>query len=291
MAKIVDIDNAPGDVDGLTKSLGEAVTATAEQNKVDEPKNDKVDDAGNNVVNNEDPLAGTKFEGKSVEDLLSSYKNLESAYGRMANDLGSQRKLTDRLLDLKRDDDLQSNAPVDPPKIDSAQLLENPTEALDRVMSDREARIRQEYDDRLTQFESQLAADRLLARHPDVVELGQSAEFQAWAQETPIRSQVAQRAAAGDFDAADALLTEYKADQKETINLKTPSEDTLKVDVDAAKKVALESSATPSPDGASSGKTYRRADMIQLKIERPDVWADPAFQAEILKAYSEGRVK
>lgn len=278
MANIVDVDNAPGDLDALQKSLTEAVTATTETDE-------GVSEESIQADLNDNPLAGTKFEGKDISDILDSYKNLESAYGRMANDLGTQRKLTDRLLDLKREDDLQSNAPEPLPKVDGAELLDNPTEALDRYTAAREARIRQEYDDRLTQFEAQLQADKFMQKHPDFMTLGQSDDFRNWAQNNPIRSRVAQQAANGDWDAADALLSEYKEAQKTA----APAAD---AGVDEAKKVALETSAQGNaPDGQSSGKIYRRADMIDLKINKPHVWADPAFQAEILKAYSEGRVK
>ncbi len=284
MASIVDVDNAPGDLEGLEKALSEAVV---EQTKEDDNNDtENKDDAGNNVANS-DPLAGTKFEGKSVDQILESYKNLESAYGRMANDLGTQRKLTDRLLDLKREDDLQSNAPQ-PVKLDGAELLDNPTEALDRYVSEREARIRKEYDDRLTQFEAQLQADRFMQKHPDFMTTGQSDEFQRWALATPVRAQVAQRASQGDWDAADALMTEYKEANNAAAAAAAPAADAGVAD---AKKVALESSNQAGAEGASSGRIYRRADLIDLKIRKPDVYGDPAFQAEILKAYSEGRVK
>ena len=276
MASIVDVDNAPGDLDELQKSLTEAVTVTT---VTPEPKKEVTPEP------NKDPLAGTKFAGKTVEDILDSYKNLESAYGKMANDLGTQRKLTDRLLDLKRDEDLKSNAP-EPIKLDSAELLDNPTEALDRYTAAREARIRKEYDERLSGFETQLQADRFMRKHPDFMTLGQSEEFRNWAQNNPIRSRVAQQAAAGDWDAADALLSEYKEVQKTVQPEKAPT-----ADLEAAKKVALESSAQGGAEGASRGKVYRRADLIDLKIRKPHIYQDPAFQAEILKAYSEGRVK
>lgn len=284
MASIVDVDNAPGNLEELEQNLSEAVLANQKSGSKDgnEGKSDPAPKSG-------DPLAGTKFEGKSVEEILESYNNLQSAYGRMANDLGTQRKLTDRLLDLKRDEDLMQNTPEkkeEPlPEISSSELLDNPTSALDRVMAAREARIRQEYDQRLSQFEQQLRTDKFVAKHPDYLELGQSEEFRAWATGDPIRNQVAQRAAQGDFDAADALLTEYKKS-----NRRDSSGNNLRDnDMEEARRVGMESSNTAG--AANTGKVYRRADLIDLKINKPHIYSDPAFQAEILKAYSEGRVK
>lgn len=278
MASLVDVQNDPGDIDGLEKSLTEAVTAGKTSATV--PSQEAAQAA-------KDPLAGSKFEGKSTEEILDSYNNLQSAYGRMANDLGTQRKLTDQLLDLKRDNDLQSNAAPVYSKVDPAQLLNDPTQALDQYLSEREAKIRSTYDDRLSQMEAKLQADKFMAKHPDFMETGQSDDFRNWAVATPVRSKAASLAAQGDWDAADALLQEYKVEAKKS---KAPSTDSLaKEGIDAARKVSLESAA--SEGSTSSGKIYRRADLIELKLRKPNVYGDPGFQAEILKAYSEGRVK
>jgi hypothetical protein len=277
MASLVDVQNDPGDVEGLQKSLTEAVTAekALQQDPTPAPAETK------------DPLAGSKFQGKSMEDILESYNNLESAYGRMANDLGTQRKLTDQLLDLKRDNDLQSNAVEPLPKVDPAQLLDDPTQALDSYLAEREARIRSTYDQRLSQMEANLQADKFMQKHPDFMETGQSEDFRNWATATPIRSKAAAMAAQGDWDAADALLQEYKAEGRKS---EAPSTDSVEAEARAAaKQVSLESAA--SEGGTSSGKIYRRADLIELKLRKPHVYGDPGFQAEILKAYSEGRVK
>jgi hypothetical protein len=156
MASIVDVDNTPGDVEGLEKSLAEAVTA---DKRPEDQKTNKMEPS----EASQDPLKGTKFEGKGIEEILDSYNNLQSAYGRMANDLGTQRKLTDQLLDLKRDNDLQSNAQQDSlPKVDPAQLLDDPTQALDGYLAEREARNQRMYDERLAQMEAQMQADRFM---------------------------------------------------------------------------------------------------------------------------------
>jgi hypothetical protein len=41
--------------------------------------------------------------------------------------------------------------------------------------------------------------------------------------------------------------------------------------------------------GETSKKVYRRADLIRLRLENPDRY--DALSDEIMKAYSEGRVK
>ncbi len=279
MANIVDVDNAPGNLDELESSLREAVVE--EGSKAEEPEPEPTPEP-----QNADPLAGTKFEGKSLEDILDSYNNLQSAYGRMANDLGTQRKLTDRLLDLKRSEDLESNAP-EPYQITGAELLDNPTKALDDVLTANNARVTGSIEEKLQNLEAQLQQDRFMQKHPDVMTLGQDEAFLQWTQDSPIKAQLAQKAAAGDWDAADALLTEYKSQPKPE---PTPQPDDSAA-LEEARKAQLESTNQASDEAASKGKVYRRADMIDLKINKPHVWSDPAFQQEILKAYAEGRVK
>lgn len=289
MASIVEPQNDPGDVEGVEQALKEAITQDnrPEETKVRpmEPSEvTKQKQQEQHEQEEQNPLAGTKFEGKSMEDLLESYNNLQSAYGRMANDLGTQRKLTDQLLNLKREEDLSSNEPAPLPEVDTNSLLDNPTQTLDRYISEREARLRKEYDERLSQYESQLQTDRFMQKHPDFMELGQSTKFREWATGDPIRARVANAAAQGDWEAADTLLTQYKQAQA------NPAADAAsKEGLEAARKAGTESAA--SAGASSSDKVYRRADLIELKLRKPHVYSDPAFQNEILKAYSEGRVK
>src|SRR6056297_1567571 len=42
-----------------------------------------------------------KFQGKSFEDVVDMYRNLEKDYGRKGNEVGELRKLTDELLQLE----------------------------------------------------------------------------------------------------------------------------------------------------------------------------------------------
>ena len=86
-------------------------------------------------------------------------------------------------------------------------------------------------------------------------------------------------------DAADALLNEYKSSVKPKKTVDSASTEGL----EEARKIGLE---TAAQDGSGeSGRYYRRADLIELKLKKPHIYADPEFQREILKAYAEKRVK
>lgn len=284
MSSLVDIaDDTPGNLATIEKDLAESVAAS-------------------NVNNVEAPVAKTpdasklpeKLRGKSLEDVAEMYINIESAMGRMANDLGTQRKLTDRLLDLKRAEDLGKQAPQ-AADVKTSDLLERPTETLEKFASQRERSLKDTYDQRIAQLEGSLAQQRFEQKHSDYQTTANDPAFVSWVQKSSFRTKVAQAAYNGDWSAADELLTEYKS-IKVTVVPKTDAksgntnEDGLK----AARAASLDSSGASS-DGAGSGKApgkiYRRADLMQLRISKPDQYYDEGFQAEILLAHSQGRVK
>ncbi len=279
MTELVDPTNDPGDLEGLEKDLQEAVTmeAPVEVEKSHIPEDNRIgDEPGYELP--------AKYKGKSHQDVIDMHKNLESAYGRMANDLGTQRKLTDRLLDLKRTDDLSQNSPEPLPEVSSSDLLDDPTKALGNYLDAREQRLAADTEARLSGIEATMQRESFMAKHSDYESVANSQEFAAWVQLSPLRVRSAQAAIDGDWQAADEILDEYKLAQ----NVAPPKADPL----EEARQAGLTSSQA-SPDAASpSGKkTYRRADLIRLRLEKPEVYSDPGFQTEILAAYDEGRVK
>jgi hypothetical protein len=271
--------NQPGDLNQLQKDLQEAVSLTGASQQAGS-QNQQQPDSGNSGVPD-------KFKGKSLEDVVGMYQDLHSQYGRMANDLGTQRKLTDRLLDLKRNEDLQNNSGPALPTIKSDDLLDSPAAAIDKVVSARLDQERQRLDSRLGQLEANMAQERFVTKHPDYQSVASSADFISWVGNSQFRQRVAAQASQGDFLAADEIISEYKATrQRSNAADTTQSGDNL----EAARKAALEGGSTPEGK-AGTGKVYRRADLIRLKVEKPRVYSDPQFQAEIMKAYAEGRVR
>lgn len=274
---LVDAAEGSGNLSDLEKDLSEAVSSrkTPSGNKPAVKKEDNVEDDG----------LPPKLKGKTPQEIAAMYVNLESAYGRMANDLGTQRKMTDRLLDLKRDTDLNNNGQPAKVEIKSSELLENPTEALERFSQAREAQS----NSRLADMERRLAAQAFVAAHPDYQAYENNAEFTQWITSAPSRARVAAAAANGDWSAAADLLTEFKSSRKavEEDEVADDEADARK----AAKKASLESGSQGTAGAKKGGKVYKRADLMRLRAEKPDVWADEEFQAEIIRAYNEGRVK
>jgi len=223
---------------------------------------------------------------ESASKQHSSYQSLQTAYGRMANDLGTQRKITDQLLDVKRVADLQQNTPAQP-QIDGVDLLDKPTETLDAYMAPRLQENNVEVNRRLQQIENSMLHQAFVAEHPDYQEISQDPEFSKFLDETQFRQSAAQAAIDGNWGVASELMDEFKNRQR---FYSDEDKQALQSNHQAARSAGLESAANSST-GTSSGKTYSRADLIRLKLESPEVYQEPSFQADIIKAYQEGRVK
>ncbi len=253
---------------------------------VDDEKQPQVDNQGR-IVQAEPapaPEVPDKLKGKSMEEVYEMYLNAEKDRSRIANELGEQRKLTDKALSLSQPETAQEEM-EEALSLDPTDLLADPVQTLDKYFESREARIRSQYDSRIQQLESTIGQQSLAVKHPDAEQLTNDPEFLAWVAAQPVRQQLANQAVQNmDYGALDYLLSEYKGSS-------TQSEPApAKVDHKAAARAASFEGSS-SGESARSGEIYSRNALIQMKIENPEGYADPAFQAEIMKAYAEGRVK
>lgn len=282
MLNVIDEEGA-GNLSDLTKSLSEEAAAlSGAASQVAPATQDK-------QATPEDDIP-EKFRGKSTKEIVDSYKQLESQYGRMANDLGQQRHLTDRLLNLKREQDLSANGgspvKVEIPQIKATDLADNPSEAIDRVVNARLAAQNQQDEQTRAELARQAAAARLVSDHPDYQNYVNNSEFTTWIQGSALRRSAAARAQSGDFDEGNALLTEFKEHKKAV------TKQTEDASLDGARKASLESGSRGSgAEAGKAGKTYRRADLLKLQMTDPDKYYSDEFQAVIIKAYAEKRVK
>lgn len=237
-----------------------------------------------------------KFRGKSVKELVDMYQNLESVHGRTANDLGVQRQLTDRLLglDAKRTADLQANTP--PAKkvvpITANDILDRPQETLDRVIEERVSKVTEDVSQRLARAEAALAQQTFANRHPDFQSVVQDSAFIDWVKASPIRLRAAGAANGGNWQIADELLSEYKGSR--SAPAATTAAEKPQADLEGARRASLETRGqSGGTDGKSNGgkEIFRRAALIKMRIEDPEGYADEEFQARVLLAHQEGRVR
>lgn len=283
MASLVETGSEEvGNLSDIKKSLQEDLSQLVEQNT---KKPNEAANAQDKELQSDDEALPIKLRGKSREEIAEMYRNLESSYGRMANDLGQQRTLTDRLLNLKRETDLANNGgKVEPPKIKSSDLLDDPGKAISDVI---EARLKAEREAEQAQratLAQEEAARRFHTTHPDFEQYINSQEFKNWIDASPSRRRTAAMAARGDWDSGTDLLQEFK-ESRTAKGGRDPN-------VEAARKAGLESGNSASANAnQQQGKIYRRTDLMKLLAEDPETYYSEDFQKVIMKAYAEKRVR
>ena len=286
------MSNIVVDADSQETSVEENV----EISNIDESTiTDSVEDIPSEAVDNVEAEAETptetqeipsKFAGKSTEEIIDSYTNLEKELGRKAQEVGELRKLSDSFLqaEVARTQNPQDNTPLEAKDNDNSdEFFNDPNKAVNQIIENH-PKFQQ-----FQQFQAEQAQAGAKAQleqtHPDFSNVIQDKGFQEWVQGSPIRMQMFQAADAYNFDAANELLTNWK----DRSMISKTQEVKQKAEVD--RKEALKTGTTESRTSSGSrggGKTYRRADLIRLKMENPSRYE--SLQDEIYQAYAEGRV-
>lgn len=216
-----------------------------------------------------------KFQGKSYEEVVKSYMELEAQQGRQGAELGELRKLADSFI----------TQPSSPP-----QGTTVPQQRVDINWDDlpEPEKLRAVVDQEIAPFKHEVLAlrkDRMEANlktaHPDYVDIVRNPDFQKWVVGSEIRKEMFVRSDKQyDFDAANELFTTWKA----VSGAKAQASE-----AERSKSFQEGSMVTNSMTDASPARIYRRADLINLKINNPQAYARLA--PEIDRAYAEGRVR
>lgn len=227
----------------------------------------------------------SKFAGKSTEEIIDSYTNLEKELGRKAQEVGELRKLSDSFLQAevaRTKQNPQDNTPLET-KDNDVDFFDDPNKAVNNMIENHPKF--QEFQQFQAQQAQAGAEARLKQTHPDFTDVIKDTAFQEWVQDSPIRMQMFQAADAYNFDAANELLTNWK--DRSMISKTKEVKEKAEVERKEALKAGTAESRTSS-GSSKGGKTYRRADLIRLKMENPSRYE--SLQDEIYNAYAEGRV-
>ena len=227
-----------------------------------------------------------KFAGKSVEDIVKSYQNLEQELGRKSQEIGELRALSDSFLkaEISRNDGQTSVQKENSETDDNDDFYEDPSKAVNSLIENHpKFKEFQEFQARQSQDTSKAHLEQT---HPDYVDIVQDSNFQDWVKASKFRTDLFQAADAYNYDAADELLTHWKERSMidKTAEVKKQQEQKRKRSLKAGKTESRVSS-----ESTAGKKTYRRADLIRLKQQDPNRYAD--LSDEIYNAYAEGRVK
>lgn len=245
----------------------------AVEDEVADPIDDSIEDPTPSFV------VPDKFQGKSFEDVIDAYANLEKEMGRKANEVGELRKLTDEIL--KQQVGTQQHQP-EHNEVQFDDFIDSPTEAVNRVLAS---------DPRLKKIEESMAREahekaqaKLMAKHKDAENIIASPEFSQWVSQSPSRGRMLQEAHVNyDADLASDVLDLYKSTQKMTTDEAIAIRDNKASE--GLKKAQVEKGTNSSP----TKKMYSRSELIRLKLQDPKRYASMAD--EIRQAYADKRVK
>ncbi len=253
---------------GYEDYAAEAVKAATATTEVEDDK----PDASKATFNMPD-----KFAGKTAEEIAASYVELQSEYGRRNTEVGSLRKLTDQLLELK-----ETKPKIEPVKVTTDSLLDNPDEVINTAV-DSNPRLKA-IEDKLIQgdrAEAKLAFD---TKHPEWDKTLHTPEFQSWVMETQLRQRLLIEADKNyDYATGSELFDMYDLEKGKAVKDATTERNAK------ARKSAKQAVTEDGGGGEPKGKPkYRRSELIQLKLSNPAKY--DAMKEDIMQAYADKRV-
>lgn len=248
-----------------------------------------------------------EFQGKSVNELVGMLQEKEKMIGRQANEIGHLRDLSDQLLNSQthsasatahsqsQDDSQQA------PEITSDDLFENPQDAISRAVSPMIESAVSEIKESVGGLQASTAAQEFEKRHPTYQEDMQNEDFQKFVQASQYRSRLAAKAHQNnDFEAADELWTAWEEYQSQTSGgdeLEDEANKEQHQQHDQRQQQLRDASTVRSGNGERGGggsgnkPVYSARKLQEYRNRDPDGYYDPNFQAEILAAFRDGRVK
>jgi hypothetical protein len=251
-------------------------------NSIDEtPSQDNSQDTQEEVV------IPSKYQGKSLEEIVKMHQEAEKLIGRQAQEVGEVRKLADELIKQQLETRVKPSEEIKP-VAQEFDFFDDPTKAVNQAVENNPV---------LKQMQEQLVRQKQLEalaiiekKHPDFVNVAQSSEFNEWIQGSKVRKQLYEAANNYDSDAALELLDTYKSlkgIKEQTIQ---SADEGVKQVGDQQRKQAIKAAGVQTGGtGESTKPTYRYADIMKLMMydrEQYNARAD-----EFLVAYQEGRIK
>ena len=226
----------------------------------------------------------SKYQGKSINDIVKMHQEAEKLIGKQAQEVGEVRRLADELL--KRG--LSQSKAVEDPKEEvdpTLRYYEDPVGAVNSAVDNHPAI--KEAKQQAFAYKQQQVEQKLRQDFPNFDEVIQDPQFFEWIKVSPIRTRLFTEAHSQyDYDSAVELLSTWNIMNKEKQVTQPNMVTESKKETAKNLKAATVDTGSPAP---SSKKTYRRSDLINLRLRDPDRYY--AMQDEIMDAYATGRVK
>lgn len=219
-----------------------------------------------------------KYKGKSAKEIIAMHQEAEKLISKQGGEVGELRKVVDDFIKSqtsKESTTIESDFDEDEfytdPKKAVARAIENNPD----VKAAKQASVAMKRERVLSE---------LGTKHPEFMETVQNADFVEWIKASKVRTELYARAESQfDFDSADELLSSWEERTKVNKQIAETA------DLDRKQQIKAASVTSKGNSEPVSKKIYRRSDIIDLMQKNPERYR--ALSDEILKAYSEGRVK
>lgn len=240
-------------------------------------------DALENELTNEGQVP-EKYKGKSLQDVIQMHQEAEAKASRLGNEVGQLRAI--RSLEPKKEP-VKKDVSVD-------DLLENPESAVETVIN--QAPVVRETREKIDQIEQDLHRQSFLTKYPDF-KSDLSEDFYQWATSNQVRKAIAEEADKGNYQAATALWDMW-SERKDLVDAQSKAEAKAKKEKEKAK--ALKDGMLESGNGSTTENTkiFSRREIQDLKYraamgerKAQSIVNDPVWQAEVHRAYAEGRAR
>ena len=229
----------------------------------------------------------TRQEETPDVDWEKRYADLEKMNSRQAQDLGNYRRMVDDYIVAPPEAE-QPPSESESPALTVDQLYENPAESIqDQVSAHPAIRRVEALEAQLLEQERGRAQQAFETKHPDYTSISADPAFANWVAESPTHTDLATRAHAFDFSAADALFELYKA----STGLKT-----VVAEAEQASQIQAANLEAPAQGEPPAPESFSRSAMLQKKIEakQGNLESEAYVRATgpaYLKALSEGNVR
>jgi len=225
-----------------------------------------------------------KFAGKSTEELVEMYQNVEKMMGKQASEVGEQRKLIQSLME-SQNRAAEATPPTEETTNFDDDFYTDPTQAVNKAIENHPDLVEARKERKIQQQQHQVGV--LEKAYPDWQDRVASKEFQDWVGSSEIRQEMFKKA---DSDYRPDYAIEL-FDMFDKVNMIDKTKEVQKQETEKRDKALKATSTETRSTSESIGgkKVYRRADLINLQVTDPSRYASLAD--EIQSAYAEGRVK
>jgi hypothetical protein len=231
----------------------------------------------------------SKYEGKSVDDLIQMHQNAEKLISRQGAEVAQVRRMADEILQLKKPTTEVKQIAHQPVTVET--LLNDPEKALTSAVNSSELAVRAtRAEARVDSLERKLSEQDFVTKHSSFADDVSNPEFITWTQKNEVRRTLGAAAAANNFEAAKNLWDMWE-EHKELVGAKTTDTKAKAKVPTGVRQSSTELTSTGKPNLSRSKLMELRAKVEQGDPAAVARWKDPEFQRRMITAYAEDRVK